>query len=519
MRLRVPLLFLIIISVCQVRAQSIGIGTTTPDASAVLDVSGNRGLLLPRLTTIERDAILNPAKGLVIFCSTDNSFYCFDGSWKKLALPEHVWNLQGNSGTNPATHFIGTTDATPLVFGVGGNPRMRLLADGRLNLEGFSTLIGRNAGANLPDQVFFEAHFVGYEAGMSNNAGEKNFFTGYKAGRSNTVGSRNYFSGHSAGFSNISGEANHFVGYRAGENNTIGSNNHFSGYLAGNNNSTGSFNTFIGNSAGFGNNTASNNVSIGYRAGSSTNADGNTFIGTNCGAGNFTGFNNVFVGISTGSGNSTGHGNVFIGHDAGDENWTGSNNTLIGEGANVSAIDLNNAGAIGYNAIVSQSNSFVIGGTGANAVRVGIGITAPATTLHVNGTVAGIGPYINLSDSRLKTNISPIIDALSGIVQLQPVSYDWKKEAYPQFNFDNKRQIGFLAQELEKIFPEAVTLGADGFYTIAYSQLIPVVVQGIKEQQQQIDSLRSENIQLKSVLELLSKEIEAIKKQMPSPQK
>ena len=155
MRIRLLLLFAIMNSVCQVRAQSIGIGTATPDASAVLDVSGNRGLLLPRLTTTERDAIASPAKGLVIFCSTDNSFYCFDGGWKKLVLPEHVWNLQGNSGTNPATHFIGTTDATPLVFGVGGNPRMRLFTDGRIHLEGFSTLIGRNAGAVLPNQDFF----------------------------------------------------------------------------------------------------------------------------------------------------------------------------------------------------------------------------------------------------------------------------------------------------------------------------------------------------------------------------
>ena len=305
---------------------------------------------------------------------------------------------------------------------------------------------------------------------------------------------------------NITGESNHIVGFRAGENNTTGESNHFDGYMAGHSNTTGSFNTFIGNGTGRSNGSHSHNLFIGNNAGGGSSADGNTFIGTNCATANVTGYDNVFIGISTGSSNSTGHGNVFVGHDAGDANWTGSNNTLIGEGANVSAMDLNNAGAIGYNAIVSQSNSFVIGGTGANAVKVGIGIAAPASTLHVNGTVGGIGPYLNLSDSRLKTNIAPITHALPGIIQLQPVSYDWKKEAYPQFNFDNKRQIGFLAQELQKIFPEAVTLGADGFYTIAYSELIPVVVQGIKEQQQQIESL-------KTAIEVLLKEIEAIKKQ------
>lgn len=73
-----------------------------------------------------------------------------------------------------------------------------------------------------------------------------------------------------------------------------------------------------------------------------------------------------------------------------------------------------------------------------------------------------------------------------------------------QLKFDDKRQIGFLAQELQKIFPEAVTLGSDGFYTISYTTLIPVVVQGMKEQQQQVN-------ELKQTVEMLVKEIEKLK--------
>ena len=77
----------------------------------------------------------------------------------------------------------------------------------------------------------------------------------------------------------------------------------------------------------------------------------------------------------------------------------------------------------------------------------------------------------------------------------------------------------FLAQELQKVFPEAVTLGADGFYTISYSTLIPVVVQGIKEQQQQVNELKDENQQLKITVDMLVKEMEMLKKQIESIKK
>ncbi len=63
----------------------VGIGTTTPDASAMLDVqSNNSGLLIPRMSATERDNIASPATGLMVYVYDDNSFYYFDGtSWKK----------------------------------------------------------------------------------------------------------------------------------------------------------------------------------------------------------------------------------------------------------------------------------------------------------------------------------------------------------------------------------------------------------------------------------------------------
>ena len=75
--------FLLMIS--EVWAQ-VGIGTITPNASAMLDVSSTtQGLLAPRMTTIEKNAIASPANGLLVFDTDENSFYFYNGvSWVKI---------------------------------------------------------------------------------------------------------------------------------------------------------------------------------------------------------------------------------------------------------------------------------------------------------------------------------------------------------------------------------------------------------------------------------------------------
>lgn len=62
-------------------AQSVGIGTNTPDPSSVLDVTSSQaGVLVPRMSTAQMNAIVAPATGLLIYNSTDNKFYYFDGA-------------------------------------------------------------------------------------------------------------------------------------------------------------------------------------------------------------------------------------------------------------------------------------------------------------------------------------------------------------------------------------------------------------------------------------------------------
>jgi hypothetical protein len=108
-------------------AQNIGINVNgaAPNASALLDIDVSaiagtkRGLLIPRMTTVERNGIPAPATSLLVFNTSTAQFEYFDGAiWRPLLSNSTGWLLTGNAGTNPATNFMGTTDAQALRFRV-----------------------------------------------------------------------------------------------------------------------------------------------------------------------------------------------------------------------------------------------------------------------------------------------------------------------------------------------------------------------------------------------------------------
>src|SRR5690554_5692466 len=111
---------LIVLIACAGLHAQVGIGTTNPDGSAALDVTAtDKGMLVPRLTSTQRNAIASPATGLLVYDTTAKGFWFYDGtSWSDLssgtAAPS--WSLTGNAGTNASTDFIGTTDNVPLNF-------------------------------------------------------------------------------------------------------------------------------------------------------------------------------------------------------------------------------------------------------------------------------------------------------------------------------------------------------------------------------------------------------------------
>jgi hypothetical protein len=91
------------------------------------------------------------------------------------------------------------------------------------------------------------------------------------------------------------------------------------------------------------------------------------------------------------------------------------------------------------------------------------------------------------SDRRLKNDITPLTSALEKLTRLQGVTFTWNREAYPEKFFPEGRQIGFIAQDVEKIIPEVVLTDAQGFKSITYDKLTAVLVEAVKEMKQQIN--------------------------------
>lgn len=127
--------------------------------------------------------------------------------------------------------------------------------------------------------------------------------------------------------------------------------------------------------------------------------------------------------------------------------------------------------------------------------RVGVGTTSPSYTLHVNGSVAGTSAYNNLSDARLKKNIVPLGGGLVLVDQLQPVQFDWREPSERQVGKGlvlptGSRQIGFIAQDLRTVLPEAVSTakGKDAVMSVAESKIVPVLVSAVKELKAENDS-------------------------------
>jgi len=93
------------------------------------------------------------------------------------------------------------------------------------------------------------------------------------------------------------------------------------------------------------------------------------------------------------------------------------------------------------------------------------------------------------SDIRLKQNIEPLSEAVSHVQQLNGVYFDWRNETEAG-TFGGGRQVGLIAQDVEKVLPEVVGQDARGYKSVDYEKVVPLLVEAIKEQQKQIDALK-----------------------------
>jgi len=129
---------------------------------------------------------------------------------------------------------------------------------------------------------------------------------------------------------------------------------------------------------------------------------------------------------------------------------------------------------------------------------------------------------VGCSDVRLKQNISPLGNALEKILALRGVSYDWRVAEFPEYDLSERRQIGLIAQEVEAVIPEAVSIKptydemqetgevyqTGEIYGISYGTIVPVLIEAMKEQQQiintqkqRIDDLEARVAQIEAALQ------------------
>jgi len=298
---------------------SVAINTdgSAPDASAILDIkSSTSGLLIPRMTTVQRTGISMPAAGLMVYDTDSNTFWCYAGAeWVEI-LSGYV-SLLSDADADTKVDVEETPDEDTIRFYTGGVEHLKM-GGGRLQVL--------NTGGSV---------FLGEGAGIYDDLSNSSVFIGSNTGRANASGNYNTAIGTQSLELNISGFQNTALGYKTLQANT-----------------TQSYNTAIGAFALFNNNTGSNNTAVG--SGSLYNnlyGHYNIAIGKNVLYQNQLGGSNVGVGSGGLYANISGHRNTALGKNALYSNMVGSANIAVGVDALHENTDRSNLVAVGDSAL------------------------------------------------------------------------------------------------------------------------------------------------------------------------
>lgn len=348
------------------------------------------GIVIPSLTTTERNAIPSVEEGHLIYNeTTDEVQVRRNGAWQALGSSGGggaTWRIQDLNEMNTAVSAIdAATNYVQLTVEGDASWYWYYNSDGDIRVHiankenSDNTFIGEDAGQantlNIPNKDGWQNTFIGNEAGSENSTGSYNTFVGNSAGLRNNTADNNTFVGRAAGDSFSSGAHNTILGSRALSSGTSATRNVAIGSEAGLT-SVASDNIFIGYQAGR-NGTdsgADENVGIGTEAledlgmttGGTNQSRWNTAVGFQAGKNTDLGYNNVFVGKDAGEANEGGYNNTFVGYTAGEENTSGHHNTYIGDDAGFSVSDGS------YNVMIGTSS----GGASSGASNTYIGESA-----------------------------------------------------------------------------------------------------------------------------------------------
>jgi hypothetical protein len=368
--------------------------------------------------------------------------------------------------------------------------------------------------AGSPGTSALQDTATGYGALSSGDSGGYNVANGYQSLHSNGAGRGNTADGNSALYSNTTGLFNTASGGGALLFNTTGLGNTADGNSALYSNTTGGGNTGIGTEAGSttdsSNLTGENDTALGYLASFSTGTLTNaTAIGAYAEVsennaivlGSITNVNGCTVQNDCASTN-VGIGTTAPGHLLDVAGTVAIDSTNLNNGSNF--IDLTfglNAGEGMSSSRTAGSNQYGIDIFTDFARRisieqhgnVGIGTTSPDNLLTVNGSAdkPGGGSWGTYSDGRLKNLNGSYNSGLSQVLKLNPVRYRYKSDNAMGIR-DTEEHIGVVAQDVQRVIPEAVTENSKGYLLVNNDPIIWSMLNAIKEQQGEIRTLKSE---------------------------
>jgi hypothetical protein len=335
---------------------AVNANSTPPHSSAMLDVSSTgKGILVPRMSTAQRNAIAAPATGLLVYDSTVHQFIFYNGTaWA--AIPNGPggtgsWTVNGNNQYSAVSGNVGIGTTAPAD---------KLHIVGNLRIDG-----GKISFTNTGSSVF-----IGDNAGLNDDL----------------TSNANTFVGHNSGRSNSTGDANSFLGYNAGLSNTTGGWNASFGYNSLSANTTGALNTAVGKDALSLNTINSDNTALGARALRDNKGDNNVAIGSRALLSAISVSNTVAIGKEAGLNNLSGTGNVFLGHNVG-ANETGSHKLYIDNSSTSLPLIYGNfaADSLKINGTLTVNNAYTFPSTAGTANYV----------LQTNGT--GQAAWVNPS--------------------------------------------------------------------------------------------------------------------------
>jgi trimeric autotransporter adhesin len=383
---------------------------------------------------------------------------------------------------------------------------------------------------------------------IRNTSGKQNIALSAYSLQNNTTGSYNIGLGPGALLFNMEGSSNIAIGKDA-----LFFNNLYARTI----NTQSNGNVAIGQSALFENTLGSHNTGVGAHAGYNVRGDNNTIIGAQPYLTPYTQTiaidSAVFLGYNAGRRETTSNKlyieNTSVGKDSALVYGDFLNDSLVFNAKTIvrDAFKVKNTGGVasvevGYGTAGKQVDNGVIqygGFGGGNHVLniVGGGTSAigndRAIKLWVNGGLDILGtPFpaqdnffslgtsakrwssvwaangtIQTSDANLKTNITPLNYGLNTVLKLKPVSYNWK--ATPT----SDRNIGFLAQEVQVLVPEAVVDTKDGSpLGMKYTEIIPVLVNAIQEQNKTIEEQKKFIQDQEKINSTLLRRLEALEK-------